>query len=319
MVRLYAAGGNAVSVIEDGRVETELDGRGARCLALDPEDPDTLYAGTSDEGVFKSEDGGRTWNKLSGVEHPRVTAVAVSPTDGAVYAGTEPSALCVSRDGGESWRELEGMRNLPSAPTWSFPPRPWTSHVRAIALSYADPNLVVVGIELGGVLRSTDGGETWQDQRPGAQPDCHSLFAHPEAPELLYEAGGGGFAQSTDFGESWKGADGGMDLHYVWGLAADVEDPSRVYTSAASGPGRAHGRGSSNATIYRRSGNGRWQPVLEGLAEFPYALCPDPETPRTLYAGLGDGTILRTADAGAQWEEIARVASGTQALAAVSA
>jgi hypothetical protein len=318
VARLYVAGGNTVSVIEDGRVETGLEGRGARCLALDPEDPDTLYVGTSGEGIFKSEDGGAAWEKLSGIEHPRVTAVAVSPTDGAVYAGTEPSALFVSRDGGASWRELEGMRNLPSAPTWSFPPRPWTSHVRAIAPSYADPNLVVVGIELGGVLRSADGGETWQDQRPGAQPDCHSLFAHPGAPELLYEAGGGGFAQSTDFGESWESADEGMGLHYVWGLAADAEDPALVYASAASGPYQAHGRGSSNATIYRRSGNERWQPVLEGQAEFPYALCQDPETPGTLYAGFGDGTILRGVNAGESWEEVARVAPGLQALEAAS-
>jgi photosystem II stability/assembly factor-like uncharacterized protein len=191
--------------------------------------------------------------------------------------------------------------------------------VRAIALSYSDPDLVVAGIELGGVVRSADGGETWQDQRPGAQADCHSLFAHPRAPELLYEAGGGGFAQSTDFGESWEGADGGMDLHYVWGLAADAEDPSLVYTSAASGPGRAHGAGSSNATIYRRSGNEQWLPVLEGLYAFPYALCQDPEIPGTLYAGFGDGTILRTADAGARWEEVAQVASGIQDLASVSA
>ena len=319
MVRLYVAGGNVVSVIEDGRVETGLEGHGARCLALDPEDPDTLYVGTSDEGIFKSEDGGETWEKLSGIEHPRVTAVAVSPTDGALYAGTEPSALFVSRDGGLSWRELEGMGNLPSAPTWSFPPRPWTSHVRAIALSYADPNLVVVGIELGGVLRSADGGETWQDQRPGAQPDCHALFAHPGAPEILYEAGGGGFAQSTDFGDSWEAADEGMGLHYVWGLAAVAEDPALVYTSAASGPGRAHGRGSSNATIYRRSGNERWQPVLEGLSAFPYALCQDPQTPGTLYAGFGDGMILRGASAGESWEEVTRVAPGLEALAAVSA
>jgi hypothetical protein len=319
VARLYVAGGNAVSVIENGNGETGLDGHGARCLALDPKDPDTLYVGTSDEGIFKSEDGGGTWEKLSGIEHPRVTAVAVSPTDGAVYAGTEPSALFVSRDGGESWRELEGMRNLPSAPTWSFPPRPWTSHVRAIALSYADPNLVVAGIELGGVVRSIDGGETWQDQRPGAQADCHSLLAHPGAPDLLYEAGGGGFAQSKDFGDSWEAADEGMGLRYVWGLAADAVDPSLVYASAASGPYQAHGRGSSNASIYRRSGNERWQPVLEGLAAFPYALCQDPETPETLYAGFGDGTILRGVNAGESWEEIIRVAPGLQALAAVSA
>jgi photosystem II stability/assembly factor-like uncharacterized protein len=318
VARLFVAGGNAVSLIVDGSVESGLEERGARCLAVDPKDPDKLYVGTSDEGLFQSEDGGSSWERLSGIEHPRVTAVAVSPVDGAVYAGTEPSALFVSRDEGRSWRELEGMRNLPSAPTWSFPPRPWTSHVRAIALSYADPNLVVAGIELGGVVRSTDGGETWQDQRPGAQPDCHSLSAHPEAAELLYEAGGGGFARSVDFGDSWEGADEGMDLHYVWGLAADAEDPSLVYASAASGPYQAHGRGSSNATIYRRIGEEPWQASLEGLDAFPYALCPDPETSGILYAGLGDGTILRGTEAGESWEEIARVPPGLEALAAVS-
>ncbi len=319
MPRLYAAGDNAVVVLEEGGVRAELEGRGARCLAVDPEDPDVLYVGTSDEGLFKSEDGGVSWEKLSGIEHPRVTAVAVSPTDGAVYAGTEPSALFVSRDGGASWRELEGLRNLPSAPTWSFPPRPWTSHVRAVALSHSDPNLVVAGIELGGVVRSADGGETWQDQRPGAYADCHSLATHPEAPKLVYEAGGGGFAESRDFGESWEATDEGMKLRYAWGLAVDAEDPTLVYASAASGPGRAHGSGPSDAAMYRRVGEGRWEAVLEGLAAFPYALCSDPGVPGALYAGLGDGTVLRSANAGEGWEEVARVPSGLQALAAVVA
>jgi photosystem II stability/assembly factor-like uncharacterized protein len=319
MSRLYAAGGTAVAVIEEDKVETALEGRGARCLAVDPKDPATLYVGTSDEGLFKSTDGGESWEQLPGIEHPRITAVAVSPTSGAVYAGTEPSALFVCRDEGGSWRALEGMRNLPSAPTWSFPPRPWTSHVRAIALSYADPNLVVVGIELGGVVRSTDGGETWQDQRPGAQADCHSLAAHHGDPGLLYEAGGGGFAQSRDFGDSWESAHEGMGLRYAWGLAADAEDPTLVYASAASGPGRAHGEGFSDAAIYRRVADGRWEAVLEGLAAFPYALCSDPEAPGRLYAGLGDGTILRSADAGERWQEVARVPAGLQALAAASA
>ena len=318
MARLYAAGGG-VSVVDDGGVETGLDGRGARCLAVDPTDPKTLFVGTTDEGLFKSVNGGGSWDELSGIEHPRVTAVAVSPKDGTVYVGTEPSALFVSRDGGDNWRELEEMRRLPSQPTWSFPPRPWTSHVRAIAPSYADPDLVVVGIELGGVLRSTDGGETWQDQRPGAQPDCHSLAAHPEAPELFYEAGGGGFARSTDFGDSWESVDGGMGLHYVWGLAVDAEDPSLVYASAASGPYRAHGRGATGAAIYRKQGDEAWRAVLEDLDAFPYALCPDPEVPGALYAGLGDGTILRGEDAGGSWEEVARVSPGLDALAVVSA
>jgi photosystem II stability/assembly factor-like uncharacterized protein len=318
MSRLYAAGDGAVAIIENGGVRTTLEGRGARCLAVDPKDPDTLYVGTSDEGLFKSEDGGESWQELSGIEHPRITAVAVSSVDATIYAGTEPSAIFVSRDGGGSWRELEELRRLPSAPTWSFPPRPWTSHVRSIALSYADPSLVVAGIELGGVLRSTDGGETWQDQRPGAQADCHTLAAHPRSPELLYEAGGGGFAQSRDFGDSWESSDAGMDLHYVWGLAVDVEDPDLVYASAAPGPYRAHGSGFSGAAIYRRVTDKEWEPVLEDLAAFPYALCPDPEVAGTLYAGFGDGKILRSQDAGKSWDDVASVAPGLAALVAVA-
>jgi photosystem II stability/assembly factor-like uncharacterized protein len=169
------------------------------------------------------------------------------------------------------------------------------------------------------VVRSTDGGETWQDQRPGAQADCHSLAAHRGDPGLLYEAAGGGFAVSRDFGDSWEAADEGMGHRYAWGLAADAEDPHLVYASAASGPGRAHGGGFSGAAIYRRIADGRWEAVLEGLAAFPYALCPDPEAPGTVYAGLGDGTILRSQDSGEGWEEFASVPAGLQALAAVSA
>jgi photosystem II stability/assembly factor-like uncharacterized protein len=176
---------------------------------------------------------------------------------------------------------------------------------------------VVAGIELGGIVRSPDGGETWQDQRPGAYADCHSLAAHPSFPEALYEAGGGGFAESEDFGESWHAADEGMSLHYVWGLAVDSKDPSLVYTSAASGPGRAHGSGFSDAAIYRRRDGGRWEPLLEGLAAFPYALAADPGTPGAVYAGFGDGEILRSLDAGATWEETSHTPGGLAALAAV--
>ena len=317
MIRLYAVSARAVSIVENGRLRTTLEDRGAQCVATSHEDPDTVYVGTSDEGLFKSSDGGESWERIPGITHSRITAVAISPVDRAVYAGTEPSSLFVSRDGGESWRELEGLKNLPSAPTWSFPPRPWTSHVRAIALSHTDPDLIVAGIELGGIVRSTDGGETWQDQRLGAYADCHSLAAHSGAQNLLYEAAGGGFAQSADFGESWSASDEGLGHRYVWGLAVDRENPELVYVSAAHGPRRAHGSGFSDAAIYRWRGEGRWEPVLENLAEFPYALASDPETPGALYAGLGNGTILHSSDKGESWEEVART-PGLEALAAVA-
>lgn len=318
MVRLYAAAATAVAVVENGRVELTLEERGARCLAVDPKDPNKVYVGTSDEGLFRSSDGGSSWERLSGITHPRVTSVAVSPVDGALYAGTEPSSLFVSRDDRASWQELEGLKNLPSAPTWSFPPRPWTSHVRSIALSFEDPDLIVAGIELGGVVRSEDGGESWQDQRPGAYADCHTLATHAAAPTIVYEAAGGGFAESEDFGESWAAADTGLEHRYVWALAADRDDPALIYVSAAAGPGQAHGSGFSEAAIYRRSSAGRWEAVADRLAEFPYALVADPETPRALYAGFGDGKILYSANAGTSWDEAARV-PGLDALTVVQA
>ena len=58
---------------------------------------------------------------------------------------------------------------------------------------------------------------------------------------------------------------------------------------------------------------------MEGLAAFPYALCPDPEAPGTVYAGLGDGTILRSQYSGEGWEEFTHVPAGLQALATVTA
>ena len=82
MIRLYAAADSAVTIVENGRAERTLEDGGARCVAVDPGDPGTVYVGTSDEGLFKSTDGGRSWEPLPGVEHPRVTAVAVSPPTG---------------------------------------------------------------------------------------------------------------------------------------------------------------------------------------------------------------------------------------------
>jgi photosystem II stability/assembly factor-like uncharacterized protein len=175
----------------------------------------------------------------------------------------------------------------------------------------------VAGIELGGVVRSEDSGESWQDQRPGAYADCHALTTHATTPEMIYEAAGGGFAESGDFGESWTAADAGIRHRYVWGLAVDREDPTLLYVSAAAGPGRAHGSGFSDAAVYRREGD-RWETVMEHLAEFPYALAADPDQPGALYAGFGDGRILYSPDAGSSWGEVAHV-PGVAALAAVAA
>ena len=125
--------------------------------------------------------------------------------------------------------------------------------MRWIAPSPHDADLLLVGIELGGLMRSSDGGQSWQDHRPGAQPDVHSLAWHPRARGRAYEAGGGGAAFSSDAGETWQPADEGRDRHYTWSVTVDPDDPDRWYVSASTGPYAAHGRRDPQARIYRRA------------------------------------------------------------------
>jgi photosystem II stability/assembly factor-like uncharacterized protein len=247
-----------------------------------------------------------------------VFSLAASAADGAVYAGTEPSRLFRSDDRGESWRELKALLELPSRPSWSFPPRPWTSHVHWIAPSPHDPGLLLVGIELGGLMRSTDGGQSWQDHRPGAQRDVHSLAWHPHTAGRAYEAGGGGAAFSTDAGETWQPADDGRDRHYTWSVTVDPDDPDCWYVSASTGPYAAHGRRDPQARIYRRRHGEAWQLLAGGLPEplpaMPYALLA---TDGRLFAGLADGLLWESRDQGDSWAPLRLSGDPLDALVAL--
>lgn len=308
MSEIFAATGDSIARIaldgDKGVVTASLRGSGAQCLTLDPRHPGTLYAGTRGQGVWKSGDGGQTWQDAR-LPEKDVFSLAVSPADGAVYAGTEPSRLFRSEDGGQSWEELEALLELPSRPTWSFPPRPWTSHVRWIAPNPHEAGVLLVGIELGGLMLSRDGGKTWADHRPGAQRDVHALAWHPRASGRAYEAGGGGAAYSVNWGETWQPADSGRDRNYTWCLAVDPDDPDCWYVSASPGPRQAHYSGDAQAYIYRWRGQGPWQALDGGLPQpldsMPYALA---HIGGRLFAGLSDGRVYLSDDAGESWRSL---------------
>lgn len=321
-MRLYAATGDAIARIDEvgggWSVGLTLEASGAQCLAVDPGDPDIVYAGLRSGGVRRSSDAGATWVDCE-LPVQEVFSLAVSRVDGTVYAGCEPSALFRSDDGGHSWIELESLLELPSRPTWSFPPRPWTSHVRWIAPSPNDADLLLVGIELGGLMRSTDRGATWADHPPGAQRDVHSLAWHPSAPGRAYEAGGGGAAWSDNGGDTWRPADEGRDRHYTWSVAVDPDDPDLWYVSASTGPGAAHGRRNPEARIFRRRGERPWERVGGGLPEplpaMPYALVT---TGAQVFAGLADGQIWESQNRGETWHAIEVRGERVHALVALA-
>jgi photosystem II stability/assembly factor-like uncharacterized protein len=305
VVRLTLTGSRAANV------ETVLTVPAPHAVAIDPRDPRRVYVGTFDDGLYVSDDGGDAWREAwDGIADRRVMAVAVSAShqeDGVsvVYAGTEPSNLYRSEDGGKTWQLLPDLRRLPSEPRWSFPPRPWTHHVSTIALHPTDPDSLAVGIELGGVMRSADGGATWIDHNPQAHSDAHQLLTHPLAPHRVYEVAGQGIAISPDRGQSWRRLGDGLDRHYAWAVAADSADPDLWYASVSRGPYAAHGRGDGQAVLVRSRGNGfsavdHWGDDAS-LRRMPYALAALPGQAGGLVAGLRGGSLMVTGDAGDTW------------------
>lgn len=276
-----------------------LDGVPVRCVAAAGE---RVIVGTQGAGLFLSGDGGRSWERVELPERD-VFSVAIGPADGALYAGTEPSRLFVGRDGA-AWTELEALQEIPSRPHWSFPPRPWTHHVRWIAPDPHRPQRLLVAIELGGVMLSEDGGESFSDHRPGAKRDAHAIVWHPHADGRAYQAAGDGAAWSADGGRSWSALDGGRGLGYCWALAADPGDPGRWYVSAARGPREAHSGERAHGRLYRCEGDA-WRELPVPGESMPYTLAA---TGDELICGMADGRLLRSPDRGERWQELARTA-----------
>ncbi len=301
------------------QVEAVLAGQDVRCLAVDPLDRRVVYAGAGAAGVWRSGDGGRSWAP-AGLGGQAIRSLAASPTrPGVVYAGTRPPALYLSEDGGQSWRELPALRAARRF-WWFSPAEPpgLTPYVQAIALSPTDSDVLLAGIEVGGVLRSADGGRHWSRHRRGAVLDCHSLIFHHSQGQWAYEGGGsgGGAAVSRDGGERWQQPRDGLDRAYGWAVAADPARPEVWYHSASPAPSLlrgelsppAHVDGRSNAAIYRSAGNGPWERLAGGLPEplhhFPYALVTDPSAPGHLYTGLANGDVWHSTDHGDTWNHL---------------
>jgi hypothetical protein len=286
-----------------------MAGKQIAAITIDPHRPSRVFCGTYDQGLLRSEDGGETWTQLHHDGSSHVQSVAVSPvTPGLVFAGTEPSALYRSDDGGDTWHECERLRELPSAPTWSFPPKPHTSHVRWITPHPIEPDRLLVAIEAGALVQSRDSGATWQDRVPGGPYDSHTVHIHPARPERIVSAAGDGFFESDDGGTTWRRPMEGLPWGYCWGLAVDTDDPDTLVMSVAPNAGRGHGRRQhAQAVICQRSGGGRWQLVREGLPSDQgttlSTIVGNPAAPGHFYA-LNNTGVYRSDRAGMRWERL---------------
>lgn len=162
----------------------------------------------SKTGLYRSVDQGQTWNRLN-VPRTEVFTVAVSPDLTRLYAGTHPAHMFVSMDKGSSWSELESFQDLPSRHTWHTPRHRNKSHVRSIGVHPDLPELIIAGVEVGGVHVSDDYGKTWEERRKDLdgertddlQFDVHHVLAL-SADEFVISCGGGLY-RTCNAGRRW--------------------------------------------------------------------------------------------------------------------
>jgi photosystem II stability/assembly factor-like uncharacterized protein len=292
-----------------------LKGTNPQSVVFDPLNLDRACCGTFGNGLWKTDNGGKTWSNIGKdvISSPYIMSVAVSSLNSGnkfnkVYAGTDPSALYISNDGGDSWERMEALNELPSSKSWSFPPKPWTHHIRWIEPDANNSDYVFVAIEAGALVQSHDGGKTWIDRVEQGPYDTHTLVTHPKAPKRLYSSAGDGYFDSFDYGESWTRPVEGLRYQYIYGLAVDYDDPQIVIVSASMGPGTAYSTENAESFVYRREEDGKkWKAISNGLPEPTgttiSVLASNPKVGGEFYAVNNHG-VFCSADSGISWKRL---------------
>jgi photosystem II stability/assembly factor-like uncharacterized protein len=286
------------------------------CLAADPLVHGRAWCGTHRGGVFRSDDGGRSW-QLAGLAGRLIMTVTASPVErDVVWVGTEPSEVWRSGSAGTTWEQTSRLESLPSSPEWSFPPRPDTHHVRWIACHPLEPERLWVAIEAGALVSTIDGGRTWHDRVPPGPRDTHELAIHHKAPDTLRVSAGDGYFESHDAGATWGSPSAGLEVGYLRSVAIDPEQPEVVVVSASSGPYSAYVAGRSDGRLYRRLTRESWERVRDGWPEPASTVAP------LLCAGAKAGEVWaadergvhRSDDGGKCWRRVAGYATSPQHL-----
>jgi len=217
----------------------------ARAFAFAPSDPQIVYIGYGDRpallgsfmdslktppGFFRSQDGGYTWEHVENTPFADVSilTLAVSPDDPRTLFVATMAGVFRSQDGGDTWQNLENLEAItPINPAEGYP------HIFVITTDPFDPGTVYAGSPRGGVFRSEDGGDTWEQASSGMDPNetIFDLLPDPNRPGVLYASTRiSGVYYTTDRGESWIGLKDGMPATWVDQLALS-SDGSVLYAA----------------------------------------------------------------------------------------
>jgi photosystem II stability/assembly factor-like uncharacterized protein len=279
-----------------------------RAIVTHPEDPATVYAGTQN-GPYRSTDHGERWERLDIRDHGTpVWSLAFDPRDPRVlYAGYENCEIFRSEDGGDHWRQLPVTVRFPDVTVG--PGANPAKRVLKLAVNPADPDEIYGAIEVGGVIRSLDGGERWENMSHGQYVnddtvDTHGVLVGRWRPGTVFAIARAGLFTSTDRGEHWasarleplntKGQTYCRDIREVPG------DPKTIWVAA--GPNFQ-----SDAGVLFRSTDGglTWARVEMGVEPKTtmFAIAFDERQPKRMYCATSGGEVFASEDGGQSWAE----------------
>jgi photosystem II stability/assembly factor-like uncharacterized protein len=294
-----------------GKTWTRLDLSDAQqitAIVVDPNDPDRVFVSAEGHpygpnpvrGVFRSTDGGKTFEKvLYKDENIGAADVVMDPSDGQVlyaalwaarvapwevrsgeYFVIPGSGLYKSTDGGSTWRPI----------TQGLPTEEDRLSRIGIAIAPSNPKRVYLNVETkkdkGGIYRSDDAGESWQlvnsDHRIGGRgPGAMGIVVAPDNPDVIYVANTASW-KSIDAGKTftgWKGAPGGDDYQRIW---INTENPQILAISADQGAAISVNGGTTWSSWYN-------QPT----AQF-YDVTTDNRFPYWVYGGQQESGSVAT-------------------------
>ncbi len=306
-------------------------------IAHVPDSSDTLYVSTRHAGLFKTTDGGATWQKISkDFTDSFVWTVTVDPTNPkTVYAGTDRSGIYVSEDGGKIWRTKNnglpqgyridfvkfttGIRDLfciAAGLVYKFnkPHQQWDklssglpsdAGITNFVLHPTNPDIMYVSTFGYGMYKSSDGAQSWKklEKAPSSSPGW-GLDIDPMSPDTLYLGLGGseGMYKTTDGGASWAAISSGLENNaskVVKSVKVDPLHPASVFIGTQWGFYHSGNGGKHWSKATKGPGFGPYDPGGAETIEFKY------NSGATLYSGNLSKGVFKSMDGGATWTSLA--------------
>lgn len=264
-------------------------------------------------GLFESFDNGASWAPVPGSPDTEAWRVAFDPaTPGRYFVGTCPAGLNRTDDGGVSFKKLD-VTLASECPEVRVP------RITSIVVCPDETSIVFATVEVDGLRRSTDGGETWEQVMTNISTpvqnahvygqrsllDCHFSAMSMGDPRLVIVTTPDGLYASDDFGDNW--ADFPLPqvfpAQYHRELAVKLDDPSTIF----QGVGEAV-NGQDGALLRTTDRGASWErvPLPDGCNSPVWCFAQHPSDPDWILTATHKGKLFGTSDGGATWSKLRR-------------